>query len=296
MPAMQRSITPQQFLFFFLIVNVSNCVFKSSNQHLFLPLATACETNATTNINNMTHTTLFYEIILDGLLFREIKELLNNTYGGSNNLLSVSRKFQQLKKANLCFKLNRQYSITYYSSSSYRERITLLIDKKDQLSLNLESCSEVVDVTVLADVHNLKLHHCQNLINVSALGHVYDLDLSICHSLVDVSTLGGVHTLNLSFSNLVNVSALGHVYDLDLCWCDSIVDVNALGGVHTLNLSYCHNIVNVSALGHVYDLDLSYCCSVVDVSALGGVHILDITHCRSVVDITALGNVHTLIR
>jgi hypothetical protein len=100
----------------------------------------------------MKHTTLFYRIILDGLLFREIKELLNNIGFGTNNLINVSRRFGELKKANLYFKLNSQYSINYYKSSPYRERITLLIDTKDQLSLNLERCSEVVDVTVLADI------------------------------------------------------------------------------------------------------------------------------------------------
>jgi hypothetical protein len=105
----------------------------------------------------MNHTTLFYQIILDGLLLQEIKGLLNNTDIGTNNLLNVSRNFEYLKKANFYFKLNSQYSFIYYSSLSYRGRIILLIDKKKQLSLILRSRSEVVNVTVLADVHNLNL-------------------------------------------------------------------------------------------------------------------------------------------
>jgi hypothetical protein len=136
--------------------------------HLPLPVK---QCNATTNISNMNDTTLFYQIIFNGLLFREIKELLNGTSIGTNNLLNVSRNFKDLKKANLHFKLNRQYSFTYYSSSSYRERITLLIDTKKQLSLEFNDHPEVVDITVLADVHNLNLSRCNFLVNVSALGH-----------------------------------------------------------------------------------------------------------------------------
>jgi hypothetical protein len=79
-----------------------------------------------TNMNNINHTTLFYEIILNDDIFQQIKELLNNTLIGTNTLLNVSMDFHVLKEANFHFKLNRQYSFTYYSSLSYRERITCL--------------------------------------------------------------------------------------------------------------------------------------------------------------------------
>jgi hypothetical protein len=69
---------------------------KSSNQHQFLPLATACKTSATTNINNMNHMTLFYEIILNNDIFQQVKEFLNDSRIGSNNLLNVSIEFHGL--------------------------------------------------------------------------------------------------------------------------------------------------------------------------------------------------------
>jgi hypothetical protein len=43
------------------------------------------------DIGNMNKKTLFYQMILDGLLLQEIKEFLNNTYMGTNNLLNASR-------------------------------------------------------------------------------------------------------------------------------------------------------------------------------------------------------------
>jgi hypothetical protein len=123
-----------------------------------------------TDIGNMNKKTLFYQIILNDFLFQEIKELLNNTNIGSNNLLIVSRTFQKLKKEHFYWKLNKKYSRCYYTSSLYRERITLLMNTKSQLSLLfreritllmtmkiqlsliMNTCSEVVDVAILADI------------------------------------------------------------------------------------------------------------------------------------------------
>jgi hypothetical protein len=82
----------------------------------------------------MNRKTLFYQIILDGLLFQEIKELLNNNNVDANNLLNVSRNFKELKKDHFYWELNKEYSLIYYNSSPYRERITLLIKTKRQLS------------------------------------------------------------------------------------------------------------------------------------------------------------------
>jgi hypothetical protein len=45
---------------------------------------------------------------------------------------------------------------------------------------------------------SLVLNQCGNISDVSALGHVYALDLSGCRNASDISALGHVHTLNLS--------------------------------------------------------------------------------------------------
>jgi hypothetical protein len=234
--------------------------------------------NKLTDIGNMNQQrTLFFRIILDGLLFKEIKELLNDTNIGSNNLLNVSRKFQELKKEQFYWMLNKEHSRCYYTSSPYRECITLLMNTKRQLSLDLNTCPEVVDVSVLADMHTLDLSNCNNISDVSLLSGVYQLNLSYCMGIINVSALGQVHDLNLMCcKNLVDVSTLGGVYKLDLTGCNKVVDVSALGQVHDLNLSYCE-IADVSTLGGVYKLDLSGCKRVVDVSALGQVHDLNLS-------------------
>jgi hypothetical protein len=71
----------------------------------------------------MNRTTLFYEIILNDDIFRQLKELLNNTHIGTNHLLDVTRYFKDLKKEIFYWELKRQYSMIYYSSSLYEHYI-----------------------------------------------------------------------------------------------------------------------------------------------------------------------------
>jgi hypothetical protein len=249
------------------------------------------------SIAERNRTTPFHQIISNNDIFQQVKALLNDTHIGTNNLLNASINFQELKKAHFYWKLTENYSSIYYCSSPYRVHITMLINSKMQLSVNISRCSRRIDVSVLSGVHALNLSGCYELVDVSALGRVHTLHLHGCSRLVDVSALGGVHTLDLhGCSRLEDVSALGGVHTLDLSGCSRVVNVSALGHVHDLNLSGCDDLVDVSALGGVHTLNLSRCEKVVDVSALGGVHTLNIRGCRRVVDITALVDVHSLIR
>jgi hypothetical protein len=141
---------------------------------------------------------LFYQVIVIDLIFQKLQELLSDTNIGMNNLLNVSAKhFQDLKKAKFYWKFNRKYSLIYYDSLQFRERISLLTKTKRQLSL-ICSRPDIVDVTVLNDVHALDLSHCTHLVDVSTLGNVHELKLYCCTSIRDISRLGNVHTLDLS--------------------------------------------------------------------------------------------------
>jgi hypothetical protein len=168
-----------------------------------------------TNIFKINRKNSFHQIILNNDIFQHLKELLNDTYSGTNNLLNASIDFQELKKASFYWKLTKHYSLTYYCSSLYREHITMLINSKRQLSVNLSKCFGIIDVSVLGGVHTLNLSRCHRVVDVSALGHVHDLDLSGCRNLVDVSALGGVHKLNISnWSRVVDITALANVHTL----------------------------------------------------------------------------------
>jgi hypothetical protein len=165
------------------------------------------------------------------LIFQQLKELLNDTLVGTNNLLNVTRRFHYLKKENLYLKLNKQFSLIYHNSSDYRENITLLINTKKQLSLNFSVyCDEFVNASVL-DVHALDVSRC---------------------NIADVRPFRGLHSLNLSqCKSVIDVSSLSQVVDLNLSYCKNISDFRALSGLHKLNLQHCYNLTDVRALGEL---------------------------------------------
>lgn len=213
---------------------------------------------------------LFHKVILNDLIFQQLQDLLDDTSVGTNQLCNVSRKYKILKKENFCWKLNRKYSFTYFSSSQYRDRISLLMNTNKQLTLDLSNSLEVYDVNGLANV--------------------YAIDLNRCHNVIDVSALKTIHILNLSHcTGIRDFSALGNVYNLNLTGC-AITDCSALSSVHILNLSKNMNLVDVSPLSNnIHILDISSCEYLVDVSGLGRVHTLNLSRCKRVVDVNALG-------
>jgi hypothetical protein len=124
---------------------------------------------------------LFCEVVLNDLIFQQLQELLNNSSTSLNNLLNVSRTFVSIKKTNFYWRLNKQYSLVYYKSALYRDRIMLLTSIKTRLSLNLRDCFEVSNVSVLADIHTLDLSRCGKVTGVNTLDGVHSLYLSGCH-------------------------------------------------------------------------------------------------------------------
>ena len=148
-----------------------------------------------TNIVKKNRATAFHQIISNNDIFQQLKELLNDTHIGTNNLLNVSIDFKELKKESFYWKLTKHYSLTYYCSSSYRRHITMLMKSKRQLSVNVSPCSRIVDVSVLSGVHDLNLSGCRDLVDVSALGGVHTLNIRGCRRVVDITALVNVHTL-----------------------------------------------------------------------------------------------------
>jgi len=152
-------------------------------------------------------------------------------------LCHVSKIIYMETRPHKFYYLNRFLSLEFCFNENLRDivRRSLIMDK--QLSLNLSSCRNVVDVSALGGVHTLNLSGCRNVIVVSALGGVHTLTLCVCDNVVDVSALGGVHTLSLGDCNVTDVSALGGVHTLNLSGCDNVVDVSALGRVHLTHSS-----------------------------------------------------------
>jgi hypothetical protein len=117
-------------------------------------------------VYNDSSVSLFYNVVLNDLIFQQLQELLNtnismkHTLFGMNNLLNVSKKFENMKRANYCLKLNRWYSLKYRNSLQFRQYMSLLINSEKQLQLD---CTEYYDIS-----------------DIPALGEEPDIDISRC--------------------------------------------------------------------------------------------------------------------
>ena len=76
--------------------------------------------------------------------------------------------------------------------------INFINDRKDFYNILSNICKQIVDVSILGNVHTLNLSNCAGITDVSNLGNVHTLDLSSCYGITDVSMLGNVHTLILN--------------------------------------------------------------------------------------------------
>jgi hypothetical protein len=222
------------------------------------------------------------------------------SYTDTNNLLNVSIRFQTIKKANYYLKLNKEYSLKYHDNEDFKIWLNSLLNRSErQLSLNLENCDGVHDISVLSNIHSLNLNSCRNLTNMSGPGKIHKLDLSNCNSVTDVGALGSVHSLDLSgCQGITDVSALGNVHALGLVGCNKITDISALINVHILDIRECQKIKNISLFGNVeasgsemfhnvYILDAEDSVGVRDVNALGNyVYKLDLSDCYGIDDVS----------
>lgn len=121
-------------------------------------------------------------------------------YVDNKHLYDCNKYLNSLKY----YKFNKKYSLKYYDDEQFRKLVQLKIPK-NKLSLNFFECGNIIDV----------------------------------------SMLGELHTLDLSFNKVTDVSMLSGLHTLNLCGCDNITDVSMLGKLHTLDLTGCNKITDV---------------------------------------------------
>jgi hypothetical protein len=96
--------------------------------------------------------TLFERVMLVDCIFQQIQELIN--YTDTNNLLNVVAKFRMIKKREYYWKVNREYSLKCYADAVFKKNLDSLPSRlEEQLSLHLEHCKQVTDVSALGNAH-----------------------------------------------------------------------------------------------------------------------------------------------
>ena len=105
-------------------------------------------------------------------IFRKICEFVS-----IDALLLLANRYLHAMKGRLYYyKFTKKYSLEYHASTTFREQVKGRIsDISIQLSLNLNYCSDITDLSSLGGVHSLNLSGCDGVNDVSMLGGVHDL-------------------------------------------------------------------------------------------------------------------------
>ena len=112
-------------------------------------------------------------------LFRYINKYIN-----LRSLCDTCLLLATLKKY-IIYKLNSQYSLMYYDDILFRNIVlNKIFNSNKQLHLDLSNCKNIIDVSILGNVHTLNLKDCINILDVSELGNVNNLNLKYEHSLM----------------------------------------------------------------------------------------------------------------
>jgi|Transcript_14486 hypothetical protein len=155
----------------FLFVNEAfRYRYMSTKKRQQILIAEAEKSNFKQNtVCNDSSVSLFYQVMLNDLIFQQLQELLNHTSStnsmniGMNNLLNVSIKFLCMKKANYYWKLNRWYSLMYRNSGMFRERMSLLTNSEKYLLLDCTEYYDISDINALSEVPDIDVNRCHFL-------------------------------------------------------------------------------------------------------------------------------------
>jgi hypothetical protein len=97
-------------------------------------------------------------MILTEFVLLEVQEFLGRSKSDVNNLVNVSRKFQEIKRSNYYWKLNKDQSSEYHNDVTFKSRLdSLLSNASMQSSLNLNDFNTISDVSALGNVHTLDI-------------------------------------------------------------------------------------------------------------------------------------------
>ncbi len=118
--------------------------------------------------------TILVRMILTEFIFRQVQEYLDHNKTDINNISNVSREFQEIKRSNFYWKLNKGRSLAYCNDGTFKSRLDSLLSNTGlQLSLNLNSCGMNSDISALGNVNTLDISCCSEICDVSALGNVW---------------------------------------------------------------------------------------------------------------------------
>ncbi len=151
----------------------------------------------------------------------------------------------------------------------------------------------VKDITPLKDIPYLDLFSCAQITDYSVLSNQKELRLSTCPGLTDVSSFRSIRKLELfSCPNISDISPLKGIYDLTIQACSNIKDISCLGNHHRLFLSVISS--GFDSLLHIPHVSLMS-CDIEDLSVLRFAKSVCLYFCQKIRSVSPLKAVKKVI-
>ena len=231
-------------------------------------------------------------------------------------------------KNNFKYEFNKEDSLEYYNNATFRKLLKKKINIKEQLSLDLSGCHNIIDVSVLSNVNTLNLKDCWYIEDLSKLNNVYKIIIGNTYADYDswfdksycIENLkyikNEIKNKNLVSNNIyLKIFQNEDLFDLinkytnlrQICYtCSSLL---YLKNRIYYNLNFCYSLCfyynymnfrnylinNLIKPNKQLSLNLKECCNITNTSVLNNVHSLNLSCCENIIiDTIVLENIHTL--
>ena len=130
-----------------------------------------------------------------------------NEYIELQRVCDTCTKIFNLKKY-VNYRLTKEFSLKYYVDEKFRSDLVKKISNPGkQLYLDLSERDDVIDVSVLENVHYLDFSGCKNITDISPLKNVHTLMFCGCKQITvaNINTLKNVNTMFFSLTNITDM-------------------------------------------------------------------------------------------
>jgi hypothetical protein len=166
---------------------------------------------------------------------------------------------------------------------------------------NFQARNVFIPLTCLQTVQVIEINNCSNIIDVSVLGDVPSLSLSSLEDLISIQGLGKTNQKRVALANCPEVkdfSPLRNVTKVEIISCPHFERVSDVQQVSFLNLKLLPKLTSVREFAKCHSLQfisIILCSQLTSLAGLEEVPLIDIMDCGKLHDISSLGRLTTQV-